>query len=83
MPDRIPVYARVPATVHCWSEDVPSRTFVSLERALAYCRKNISELPAIELFVHCGQIPEPIISGEELAALIKTKTAQPDLTELV
>ncbi|CDZ74068.1 Hypothetical protein NGAL_HAMBI2610_57000 [Neorhizobium galegae bv. orientalis] len=73
MPDRIPVYARVPATVHCWSEDVPSRTFVSLERALAYCRKNISELPAIELFVHCGQIPEPIISGEELAALIKTK----------
>ncbi|UIK08785.1 hypothetical protein [Neorhizobium galegae] len=64
---------RVPATVHCWSEDVPSRTFVSLERALAYCRKNISELPAIELFVHCGQIPEPIISGEELAALIKTK----------
>ncbi|CDZ63642.1 hypothetical protein [Neorhizobium galegae] len=73
MPDRIPVYARVPATVHCWSEDVPSRTFVSLERALAYCRKNISELPAIELFVHCGQIPEPIISGEELAALIKTR----------
>ncbi|CDZ33103.1 Hypothetical protein NGAL_HAMBI1145_16580 [Neorhizobium galegae bv. officinalis] len=73
MPDRIPGYARVPATVHCWSDDVPSRTFVSLEKALAYCRKNIRELPAIELFVHCGQIPEPIISGDELAALIKAK----------
>nr|WP_250811257.1 hypothetical protein [Neorhizobium tomejilense] len=73
MPDRNPGYACVPATVHCWSEDVPSRTFVSLEKALAYCRKNIGELPAIELFVHCGQIPEPIISGEELAALIKAK----------
>ncbi|MEN3150148.1 hypothetical protein ABCW43_22865 [Neorhizobium sp. IRAMC:178] len=73
MPDRIPGYARVPATVHCWSEDVPSQTFASLEKALAYCRQNIGELPAIEVFVHCGQIPEPIISGDELLALMKAK----------
>lgn len=73
MPDRIPGYAHAPATVHCWSEDVPSQTFGSLEKALAYCKKNIGKLPAIEVFVHCGQVPEPIISGGELEALMKVK----------
>jgi hypothetical protein len=70
MPNRIPDYARAPATVHCWSDDVPSQTFVSLEKALTYCKENIGELPTIEVFVHCGKIPEPIISGAELEALI-------------
>jgi hypothetical protein len=55
--------------MHCWSENVPGQTFSSLEKALAYCKENIDELPAIEVFVHCGQIPEPIISGTELEAL--------------
>jgi hypothetical protein len=59
--------------VHCWSEDLPSQTFASLENALAYCKKNIGELPAIEVFVHCGQIPEPIISGEELEQIVKNR----------
>jgi len=73
MPNRVQGYGHAPATVHCWSDDVPSQTFGSLEKALAYCKKNIGDLPAIEVFVHCGQVPEPIISGNELEALMKTK----------
>ncbi len=73
MPDRIPGTTPAPATVHCWSENVPSQTFSSLENALAYCKQNIGELPAIEVFVHCGEIPEPIISGDELARLVRNK----------
>lgn len=73
MPNRVQGYGRTPATVHCWSDDVPSQTFGSLDKALAYCQKNIGDLPAIEVFVHCGQVPEPIISGDELEALMKRK----------
>jgi hypothetical protein len=73
MPNRNSGTTDAPATVHCWSADVPNKTFVSLDKALAYCKKNIDELPAIEVFLHCGQVPEPIISGQELEALLKRK----------
>jgi hypothetical protein len=72
-PNRIPGFAPAPATVHCWSENFPGQTFRSLEKALAYCKQNIDELSAMEVFVHSGHTPEPIIRGEKLEQLVRNK----------
>ncbi len=72
MPNESRALASAAATVHCWSEIVPNRTFASLDKAIAYCEENISELHAIEVFVHSGRIPEPI-SDSELKALLSRK----------
>ncbi|MBW6426098.1 hypothetical protein KX729_32560 [Rhizobium sp. XQZ8] len=72
MTDRTSRHPQFPATVHCWSDALENQTFNSLSKALDYCRKNMAELPAIEVFVHCG-VPDQIISGDELEALLKRK----------
>lgn len=72
MPNRTSRHPQASATVHCWSDALQNQTFNSLSKALDYCRKNLAELPAIEVFVHCG-VPDQIISGDELEALLKRK----------
>jgi hypothetical protein len=73
MPHRASDYAGIPATVHSWSLETANETFGSFEMALDYCRLNSQNLPAIEVFVHNGQMPEPIVSGGDLEALLKSK----------
>ena len=75
MPDREQSFSGLPSTVHCWTRDIPIRSFSSWETAIEYCRGNPAELHAIEVFVHNGQQPEPIISGEELYNILAKKAA--------
>ena len=70
VPDR-PSAGISPATVLSWiPEGPPTLRFDSLEQALDHCRKHLAHLSAVEVFVHTGEIPEPIISGDQLAELI-------------
>lgn len=69
MPDRSAAYAS-PATVHSWIPDRPTLRFNTLKQALEHCKEHIDQLPTIEVFVHTGDVPEPIISGDELEFLL-------------
>lgn len=75
MPNRSTAFSS-PATVHSWTPKSRNRTFATLEQALDHCRKHVDQLPAIEVFVHSGQIPEPILSGDELVRLMAIGKAQ-------
>lgn len=68
MLNRALAYSGIPATVYCWTSDIPDGRFRTLEEALQRCRDNTDHLSAIEVLVHSGEIVEPIISGDELYA---------------
>ncbi len=57
-------------TLHSWCETTQNQRFDSLETAVGFCRQHIDDLSAIELFVHVGLEPDPIISGRELEVLV-------------
>lgn len=75
MPNR-PSALSTPATVYFWTSKSPNRRFATLAQALDHCRKHVDQLPAIEVFIHSGQIPEPILSSDELAHLVAIGKAQ-------
>jgi hypothetical protein len=77
MTNKIAMYAATRSTVHCWSPNIPNKTFRSLGKAIEYARKHADELPAIEVFVHAADQQEQIISGDELACLVKQVCSNP------
>lgn len=71
MTDRIAMHAATKSTVHCWSPSTPNKTFKSLRAAIEYVREHREDLPAIEVFVHAGDLEAQIISGDELTSLVE------------
>jgi hypothetical protein len=71
MTDKIAIYADTRSTVHCWWPNTPNKTFPSLGKAIKYACEHADDLPAIEVFVHAADQQELIISGDELACLVK------------
>lgn len=70
MRNEFDAYRNTQATVHSWSESIGNKKFDSLELALGYCRHHLAHLSSIELFIHAGSLPEPIICGTDLEALV-------------
>lgn len=65
-------FANTNCTVFFWLGGISDETFPSLEGALQHASRHRVFADSIEIFVHSAVVRPPIISGEDLVALMES-----------